>query len=244
MHFDILTIFPGFFASPLREGILRRAIAAGLVTVRTADLRDFTEDRHRTTDDRPYGGGEGMVMKPEPIYRALEFLRQDGPPARVVLLSPCGLLLTQAMARELAGAGRLILVCGRYEGVDARIRGHCVDLELSVGDYVLAGGETAALVVVEAVSRLLPGVLGCASSAERDSFSGGLLEHPQYTRPRVFRGWEVPEVLLSGDHIRIARWRREQSLRLTFERRSDLLHDVELGEEDRAYLRDLGWTRG
>ena len=241
MLFDIVTIFPNFFDSPLKDGVVRRAIEADILKVRTINLRDFTTDRHRTVDDRPFGGGEGMVMKPEPIYRALKVLKEEPPEARVILLSPRGKLLDQALAGELARFERLILICGRYEGVDERIREHCVDLELSVGDYVLSGGEIAALVLIEAVGRLIPGVLGCESSAENDSFSDGLLEFPQYTRPRIFKGWEVPEVLMSGDHARIARWRREQSLGLTYEQRPELLNRAGLDENDIKYLRSLGW---
>lgn len=241
MLFDIVTIFPHFFDSSLKDGVVRRAIEADILKVRTVNLRDFTTDRHRTTDDRPFGGGEGMVMKPEPIYKALDVLKKEPPEARIILLSPRGKLLDQALAGELAQLKRLILVCGRYEGVDERIREHCVDIELSVGDYILSGGEIAALVVIEAVSRLIPGVLGCESSAEKDSFSDGLLEFSQYTRPRVFNDWEVPEVLLSGDHAKIAKWRREQSLGLTYEQRPELLHKAGLDEKDIKYLRSLGW---
>jgi tRNA (guanine37-N1)-methyltransferase len=241
MLFDIVTIFPNFFDSSLKDGVVKRAIKADILKVRTVNLRDFTADRHRTIDDRPFGGGEGMVMKPEPIYKALKVLKEEPPDARVILLSPRGKLLGQALAGELAQLRRLILICGRYEGVDERIREHCVDLELSIGDYVLSGGEIAALVVIEAVSRLIPGVLGCESSAEKDSFSDGLLEFPQYTRPRIFRGWEVPEVLLSGDHARIAGWKREQSLGLTYEQRPELLNRAKLDEKDIKYLRSLGW---
>lgn len=243
MLFDIITIFPHFFDSSLKDGVVRRAIEADILKVRTVNLRDFTTDRHRTTDDRPFGGGEGMVMKPEPIYKALDVLKKEPPEARVILLSPRGKLLDQALAGELAQLQRLILVCGRYEGVDERIREHCVDIELSVGDYILSGGEIAALVVIEAVSRLIPGVLGCESSAEKDSFSDGLLEFPQYTRPRVFNDWEVPEVLLSGDHAKIAKWRRKQSLGLTYEQRPELLHKARLDEKDIKYLRSLGWEK-
>jgi len=228
MLFDIVTIFPNFFDSPLKDGVVRRAIEADILKVRTINLRDFTTDRHRTVDDRPFGGGEGI-------------LKEEPPEARVILLSPRGKLLDQALAGELARFERLILICGRYEGVDERIREHCVDLELSVGDYVLSGGEIAALVLIEAVGRLIPGVLGCESSAEKDSFSDGLLEFPQYTRPRIFKGWEVPEVLMSGDHARIARWRREQSLGLTYEQRPELLNRAGLDENDIKYLRSLGW---
>ncbi|RKX60525.1 MAG: tRNA (guanosine(37)-N1)-methyltransferase TrmD [Thermodesulfobacteriota bacterium] len=241
MLFDIVTIFPHFFDSSLKDGVVRRAIEADILKVRTVNLRDFTTDRHRTTDDRPFGGGEGMVMKPEPIYKALDVLKKEPPEARVILLSPRGKLLDQALAGELAQLERLILVCGRYEGVDERIREHCVDIELSVGDYILSGGEIAALVVIEAVSRLIPGVLGCESSAKNDSFSDGLLEFSQYTRPRVFNDWEVPEVLLSGDHAKIAKWRREQSLGLTYEYRPELLNCARLDEKDIKYLRSLGW---
>ncbi len=241
MLFDIVTIFPHFFDSSLKDGVVRRAIEADILKVRTVNLRDFTTDRHRTTDDRPFGGGEGMVMKPEPIYKALDVLKKEPPEARVILLSPKGKLLDQALVGELAQLQRLILICGRYEGVDERIREHCVDIELSVGDYILSGGEIAALVVIEAVSRLIPGVLGCGSSAEKDSFSDGLLEFPQYTRPRVFNDLEVPEVLLSGDHAKIAKWRREQSLGLTYEQRQELLHKARLDEKDIEYLRSLGW---
>ena len=241
MLFDIVTIFPHFFDSSLKDGVVRRAIEANILQVRTVNLRDFTTDRHRTTDDRPFGGGEGMVMKPEPIYKALDVLKEEPPEARVILLNPKGKLLDQALVGELAQLQRLILICGRYEGVDERIREHCVDIELSVGDYVLSGGEIAALVVIDAVSRLIPGVLGCESSAENDSFSDGLLEFPQYTRPRVFNDWEVPEVLLSGDHAKIAKWRREQSLGLTYEQRPELLNSARLDEKDIKYLMSLGW---
>jgi len=243
MFFDIVTIFPHFFDSSLEEGVVRRAIEADILKVRTVNLRDFTTDRHRTTDDRPFGGGEGMVMKPEPIYKALDILKKEPPEARVILLSPRGKLLDQALAGELAQLQRLILICGRYEGVDERIREHCVDIELSVGNYILSGGEIAALVVIEAVSRLIPGVLGCGSSAENDSFSDGLLEFSQYTRPRVFNDWEVPEVLLSGDHAKIAKWRRKQSLSLTYEQRPELLNNARLDEKDIKYLRSLGWGK-
>ena len=243
MFFDIVTIFPHFFDSSLKEGVVKRAIEADILKVRTVNLRDFTTDKHRTTDDRPFGGGDGMVMKPEPIYKALNVLKEEPPEARVILLSPRGKLLDQDLAGELAQLQRLILICGRYEGVDERILKNCVDLELSVGNYVLSGGEVAALVVIEAVSRLIPGVLGCESSAEKDSFSDGLLEFPQYTRPGVFNDWEVPEVLLSGDHARIAKWRREQSLGLTYEKRPGLLNSAQLDEKDIKYLRSLGWEK-
>jgi tRNA (guanine37-N1)-methyltransferase len=243
MLFDILTIFPDFFISPLREGVIGRAIARDIVSVRTVDLRGFTEDRHRTVDDRPYGGGEGMVMKPEPICRAVERLKCEPPPPTVVILSPRGRVLDHAFACELAGMKRLLLICGRYEGVDERVHRHLVDMELSIGDYVLSGGEPAALVVIDAVTRLIPGVLGCETSASSDSFADGLLEYPQYTRPFEFSGEKVPEILMSGDHARIARWRREQSLAITLKRRPDMLDIARLDDEDRVFLNKMGWIQ-
>lgn len=241
MLFDILTIFPDFFVSPLKEGVVGRAIARGIVKVRMVDLRDFTEDRHKTVDDRPYGGGEGMVMKPEPIYRAVERLKCEPPTPKIVILSPRGKILDHAFACELAKMERLLLICGRYEGVDERIHRHIVDIELSIGDYILSGGEPAALVVIDAVTRLMPGVLGCATSASRDSFADGLLEYPQYTRPFEFLGEKVPEILISGDHARIARWRREQSLAITLKRRPDILTVAKLNDEDKIFLKKIGW---
>lgn len=240
MFFDILTIFPGFFISPLREGVAGRAITRGIVSVRTVDLRYFTEDRHRTVDDRPYGGGDGMVMKPEPICRAIESLKCEHQSSKVLMLSPRGRVLDHAFVCELAAMERLLLICGRYEGVDERVR-HLVDIELSIGDYVLSGGEPAALVVIDAVVRLIPGVLGCETSASSDSFADGLLEYPQYTRPFEFSGKKVPEILISGDHARIARWRREQSLAMTLERRPDMLATAQLDDADRVFLNKKGW---
>ena len=221
----------------MAEGIVRRALEAGICTINPVDLREFTHDRHRTTDDRPFGGGAGMVMKPEPLFRALDALEAQGP-GEVVILTPRGRLFHQELAQELARKERIILVCGRYEGIDERVftRAH---LELSIGDYVLSGGEPAAVVVMDAVIRLLPGALGCARSAQEESFSQGLLEHPHYTRPRVFRGMEVPEVLLSGDHQAIARWRRLRSLEITMERRPDLLERASLSREEREHLMRL-----
>ncbi len=242
MLFDILTIFPDFFSSPLGEGVISRALDAGIIQVNPVDLRDYTTDRHRTTDDRPYGGGEGMVMKPEPVYRALTALKSQKPRPKIIMLSPRGTVLNQVLVRELAELPRLTLICGRYEGFDERIREGFVDLEVSIGDYILAGGEAAALVVIEAVARLVPGVLGCGASAQKDSFSDGLLEYPQYTRPREFMGMDVPEVLLSGDHRKIARWRREQSLKITWQRRPDLLENACLDQEDLDYLKALGYS--
>lgn len=243
MLFDILTIFPVFFSSTLREGVVGRAIARGIVRVRTVDLREFTEDRHRTVDDRPYGGGEGMIMKPEPISMAVERLKCEPPPPSVVMLSPRGRVLDHAFACELATMERLLLICGRYEGVDERVHRHLVDMELSIGDYVLSGGEPAALVVIDAVTRLIPGVLGCETSASSDSFADGLLEYPQYTRPFDFLGEKVPEILKSGDHAKIIRWRREQSLAITLKRRPDMLTVARLDDEDRVFLQKMGWIQ-
>ena len=223
MWFDILTIFPEFFVSPLSEGMVRRALSAEQIRVAVHNIRDHAHDRHRMTDDRPFGGGEGMVMKPEPLAACLKAACSDGPRPRVILLSPRGDRLDQATAARLAGEERLALVCGRYEGVDERFRSHYVDEELSIGDYVLTGGELAALVVLDAVTRLLPGVLGCEDSAACDTFSRGLLKHGQYTRPRVFEGEPVPEVLLSGDHAAIATHRFLESVRVTLARRPELL---------------------
>jgi tRNA (guanine37-N1)-methyltransferase len=220
---DIVTIFPGFFDSPLASSLLGKAGEKGLVSVRTHDLRSHGVGRHRSVDDAPFGGGAGMVMTPGPWFEALDELLAEGP-GRVVLLAPDGTRFDQATARRLAAEPRLILCCGRYEGIDERVRTR-VDEVISVGDYVLAGGETAALVVLEAVARLVPGVMGNSASAEEESFSSGLLEYPQYTRPAEFRGMAVPEVLRSGDHGEVARWRREQALERTRRLRPDLLAD-------------------
>jgi tRNA (guanine37-N1)-methyltransferase len=228
VEFDILTLFPQIFSGALQESILGRALSSGLVKVNLIQIRDFAQDRHRTVDDQPYGGGPGMVMRCEPLYGAWQAARERSPlPARTVLLSPQGSPLRQPLlecwARELPGRERLILVCGRYEGVDERFIETCVDEEVSLGDFVLSGGEIPALALVDGLMRLLPGGLGNEASAAGESFSDGLLEYPQFTRPPEFRGLKVPEVLLSGDHGKIARWRREQSLRRTRERRPDLL---------------------
>ncbi len=242
MRFDIITIFPNFFSSFLQEGIVRRALEAGIVEINPVDLREFTTDRHRTTDDRPFGGGAGMVMKPEPIFKALDSLKKEGSPY-VIVLSPRGEVFTQRTAERLAAKERIVLICGRYEGIDERVCMAAADMELSIGDYILSGGEPAAIVVMDAIIRLLPGALGCDDSIESESFSQGLLEYPQYTRPRTFRGMGVPEVLLSGDHKEIARWRRFQSLKLTLERRPELLSRAELTDEERQFLEKLGWRR-
>ncbi len=243
MHIDVLTLFPALFEAPLKESILGKAIERGLLSVAVQDLRGFARDKHRVTDDAPYGGGGGMVMKPEPIFRAVESLTDGAEtPAWVVLLSPQGRLLTHNVARELAGRPRLLLVCGRYEGVDERVRAHLVDDEVSIGDYVLTGGELPALVLIDAVARLIPGALGHPRAAVDDSHAGGLLEHPHYTRPADYRGMTVPEVLLSGHHEEIILWRRRQSLLRTLSKRPELLSTAELSEEDRAFLREEGWS--
>ncbi|HEY0839532.1 MAG TPA: tRNA (guanosine(37)-N1)-methyltransferase TrmD [Vulgatibacter sp.] len=235
---EILTLFPRLVEAPLQESILGKAIQRGLVQVRVRDIRDHAHDKHHVTDDTPYGGGAGMVMKPEPLVEAIEAAKEgmDGP-CRVVLLDPGGRRFDQAVARELQAAGRLVLVCGRYEGYDERIRSY-VDEEISLGDFVLTGGELAALCVVDACARLVPGVLGNEESAGAESFEEGLLEYPQYTRPPEFRGDRVPEVLLSGDHAKIARWRRKQALLRTRERRPDLLDRLELSQADRKLLEE------
>jgi tRNA (guanine37-N1)-methyltransferase len=287
MRFDIVTIFPGFFESVFAQGIVRRAQAEGLVEIRLHDLREFTHDRHRTVDDRPFGGGEGMVLKPEPLAEALESLgigvkegskgaREQGSEkagtegpgtrdvgTRVILLSAQGRVFTQAVARELAALERVVLVCGRYEGVDERINDLYCDMELSIGDYVLSGGEPAAAVVVDATMRLIPGVLGNEASGVYESFgapddeiaaeidvdvegvprsqhgAGGLLDYPHYTRPAEFGGLETPKVLMNGDHAQIRRWRREQQLKKTLENRPDLLERAALSAEDRRTLEAL-----
>jgi tRNA (guanine37-N1)-methyltransferase len=294
MRFDILTIFPELFAGPLNESIIKRAIQAGHISVGLHDIRAYATDRHRTTDDAPYGGGAGMVMKAAPLAAAIRDVLQDGETGRprdwetgrpgdwetgrpgdqetgrqadnvvegqndsldvtpsplhplspsfgtlVVLMAPAGELFTQRIAEELAGYERIVLVCGRYEGVDERVREALIDRELSIGDYVLTGGELAAMVVLDAVTRLVPGVIDAASTAE-ESHSDGLLEYPHYTRPAVWEGRAVPPVLLSGHHGRVAAWRRQQQLRRTLERRPDLLAQARLTPADREYLRSLGW---
>ncbi len=232
MKFVVLTIFPEIFPPFWQQGIMRRAIEGQHVTVRTLNLRDFTDDHHRTTDDRPYGGGCGMVMTPQPLARAIQSAQQAAPGAWRILLSPQGQPLTQALAAELATLTGLILICGRYEGVDERIGDHYCDLELSIGDYVLTGGELPAMVLMDAVMRLLPGVLGGAQSAARDSFSDRLLEHAHYTRPPVFEQEAVPQVLLSGHHLQIEQWRREMALMRTLLKRPDLLTEHTWQPED------------
>jgi len=227
LHIDVLTLFPEMFA-PLEHSIIGRAIEQGRLAVGYVNPRDFTSDRHRTVDDYPYGGGPGMVMKPEPVFLAAESVAR--PDSAIILMSPAGRVFTQRIATELAHRRHLVLICGHYEGVDERVREHLVTDEISIGDYVLTGGELAAMVVIDAVARLLPGVLGHAESAGDESHSAGLLEYPQYTRPPIFRGWPVPERLLSGHHLEIAKWRRRQALEVTAARRPDLMTPALLAE--------------
>lgn len=244
MRFDILTLFPDLFTSFARETIPGRAVAKGLIDIRLVDIRAFAKGPHRVTDDRPYGGGDGMVMKAGPIFRALESVERVKDRSRSILLSPQGERFTQARAWEFSRMEQLVLICGRYEGVDERVIAECVDMELSIGDYVLSGGELGAMVVVDAVSRLVPGVLGGETSNLEDSFEDGLLEYPHYTRPRVFRNREAPAVLLSGDHEKIRLWRRAQALKRTLERRPDLLKTAKLTEEDKRILAEIGQAKG
>lgn len=238
MRFDVLTLFPGMLDSPFAESILGKAVDKALIEIRAHNLRDWATGRHLTTDDTPYGGGAGMVMKVDPVARALQELRRQTPGSRVLLMTPQGQRFDQRAAVELARLPGLILVCGRYEGIDERIRG-LVDSEYSLGDFVLTGGELPAMTIIDAVARLLPGVLGSSGSAAHDSFSDGLLEYPQYTRPADFGGDQVPAVLLSGNHAAIARWRRAEQLKRTLERRPDLLETVELSDSDRKLLQEL-----
>jgi tRNA (guanine37-N1)-methyltransferase len=235
---DILTLFPQVFQGVFDFGILQRAIDQELVSINVHNIRDYTHDKHRTADDYPYGGGAGMVLKPDPIFEAVESVKSEaGTP--VILLSPRGRLFCQQVAQELAAYPRLILICGHYEGVDERVSEHLVTDEISIGDYVLSGGEPAAMVVVDAVVRLLPGVLGSAESLLDDSHVGGLLEYPQYTRPAEYRGWSVPEVLLSGNHAQIAKWRQEQAILRTMKRRPELLEKAELSPKERKLIEKL-----
>lgn len=239
MEVHIVTLFPDLFASPLKESILGKAIDRGVVDVVVHDLRDHAQDKHRTADDAPYGGGAGMVLKPEPIIRALRAIEAEAGPATVILLTPQGIPFSQALAQRLSKEERLVLLCGRYEGVDERVRLHFTDLEISIGDYVLMGGEIPALVVLDATVRLLPGVVGEERSIQEDSFQTGLLDHPHYTRPAEAEGHKVPEVLLSGNHEAIRRWRRKESLRRTRARRPDLLETATLTDEDVELLAEI-----
>ena len=239
MKFDILTLFPNMFSSPFQESILSKAIEKGMIQVRTINIRDFALDKHQVVDDTPYGGGQGMVMKVEPIARAIEWVKSQDPSAWTIYLTPQGKPFRQEMALSLSSKSHLLLLCGRYEGVDERARELFVDEEISIGDYVLTGGELAAMVIIDAVSRLLPGVLGSDRSAEEDSFVHSLLEYPQYTRPFNFRGSEVPEVLLSGNHSAISLWRRKEALKRTSIRRPDLLDKAHLSSEDGKLLEEI-----
>jgi tRNA (guanine37-N1)-methyltransferase len=237
MRFDVFTLLPEVMQTYIGSSVLGKAQDSGLIEVVLHNIRDYTIDRHHTTDDEPYGGGGGMVMKPEPIFAAVESVVGEAiHMTPVLLLTPQGRVFRQEVARELAGYDRLVLICGRYEGVDERVRQYLATDEISVGDYVLTGGELPALVIIDTVARLQTGVLGDEEATKKDSYSSGLLEHPHYTRPASFRGWEVPEVLFSGDHARIAAWRHEQSLRRTLLRRPDLLENAELDEADRSLL--------
>lgn len=239
MKIDILTLFPGMFDGPMGESILGKAREKGLIEINTHNIRDYTIDKHHITDDYPFGGGAGMVMKPEPIFRAVDALaaRDGQAPKQVILMCPQGIPFSQQLAEELAREEHLVFLCGHYEGIDERVREALVTREISIGDYILTGGELPAMVVIDAVARLVPGVLGESFSAVEESFRDGLLEYPQYTRPREFRGMEVPEILLSGDHEKIRLWRRQQSLQRTLARRPDLLRREDLSEADRLLLK-------
>ena len=240
MKCDVLTLFPGIVQAAVYESILGRATETGLVQVGVLDLREFTDDRHKTADDYPFGGGPGMVLKPDPVFEAMDALRAKGEDLRVILLSPQGAIFDHNKALELSGEPRtLVFICGRYEGIDERVRLALVDEELSIGDFVLSGGELAASVVIEASARLIPGVLGGEESAGLDSFYEGLLDYPHYTRPAEYRGIEVPEVLISGNHERIRVWRRKQALMATMTKRPDLLDKVELSKEDKRLLKEI-----
>jgi len=237
IRFDVFTLFPEVVRSYFEASVVGKAQQAALLEIQVHNIRDYTHDRHHTTDDVPYGGGGGMVMKPEPIFAAVESVLGDSLGlVPILLLTPQGKRFTHDMAQDLAGHPRLVLLCGRYEGVDERVRLHLATEEISIGDYVLTGGELPSMVVIDAVARLIPGVLGDVEAAARDSHAGGLLEHPHFTRPAEFRGWRVPDVLLSGDHARIAAWRREQSLRRTRDRRPDLIRGAALSEAEREML--------
>ncbi|HOP60555.1 MAG TPA: tRNA (guanosine(37)-N1)-methyltransferase TrmD [Candidatus Saccharicenans sp.] len=239
MRFDIITIFPGILESVFSAGIIKKAQDKGMIDIKVHDLRDYTADKHRQVDDRPYGGLEGMVFKPEPVFKAVESLKQADKSSLACLLTPQGKLFNSALAEKLAGYDQVILICGRYEGVDERVSDYLVDEEISIGDYVLSGGELAAAVVIEAVSRFVPGVVGREESVRHDSFTTGLLDFPQYTRPRDFRGYKVPSVLFSGDHQKIARWRLKKSLEKTLAKRPDMLKSRKLSAEEEKLLSEI-----
>jgi len=240
MRFDVFSLLPQVFQPYLEASILQRAIQNGLLDVHLHDIRAWTTDKHHITDDTPFGGGGGMVMKPEPIFAAVEEILGTPPVCPVILLTPQGRTYTQEIARELSAYPRIGLICGRYEGFDERVREHLVTDEISIGDYVLTGGEIPALLLIDSITRLIPGTLGDPDGAQDDSFASGLLEYPHYTRPAEFRGWQVPEVLLSGNHAHIARWRRDQALLRTRTRRPDLLEKFELNKKDKEFLARMG----
>jgi len=242
IRFDILSLFPEMFESPFHYSILKRAKEKGLLDICLHNIRDYAEDKHRVTDDAPYGGGGGMVMKVEPIERAISSIVHHRDDVLIVLLTPQGELFNQDIARELSSCSRIVLVCGHYEGLDERVRTCLIDREISIGDYIQTGGEIPAMVLVDAVSRLVPGVLGNDESVFMDSLSDGLLEYPHYTRPANYRGWQVPEVLLSGNHREIQAWRRRESLRRTFRKRPDLLEKATLSDEDSKMIEDIKKT--
>ncbi len=239
MRFDILTIFPDMFASPFEHSILKRARETGVIEINLVNIRDFAEDKHHMTDDYPYGGGSGMVMKPEPIVKGLRQIESKKGKGKVILLSPSGKRFDQETAKRLSAEEHIVLICGRYEGIDERVRERFIDEEISVGDYILTGGEFPAMVIVDAVSRLIPGVLGCAESPEEESFSESILEYPQYTRPPEFEGMKVPDVLLSGNHAEIAKWRKREALKKTLLVRPDLLEKADLTNEDKKVIEGL-----
>jgi tRNA (guanine37-N1)-methyltransferase len=246
MHIDILTLFPGMFEGPFNQSMVKRAVDRDLVKIVVRDFRQYAHDRHHTVDDYPFGGGTGMVLKPDAIFEAVEDTRRElgDQTCPVILLTPQGRVFNHRIAQELAQQKDLILICGHYEGVDERVREHLVTDEISIGDFVLTGGELAAMVVVDAVVRLLPNVLASEEAAMDESYARGLLEYPQYTRPRVYRGWEVPEVLLSGNHQEIARWRREQAIIRTLQRRPDLLAGAALSNEEQTMVERIKSGRG
>jgi len=242
MKFHIFTIFPEMFEGPLSNGIIARAIKNELIEVRLVNIRKYAQDKRGTIDDYPFGGGSGMIMKPEPLFEAVEDEHKSGSlkaTSKIILLSPQGRRLTQAMAEDLAKLGEIAMICGRYEGVDERVRKHLATDEISIGDYVLGGGELASMVVVDTVSRLIPGVVGSIESVMDDSFTTGLLQHPQYTRPSEFRKWQVPPILLSGNHAEISRWKRRESIRRTFLRRRELLNPDDLSEDELTFIEGL-----
>ncbi len=239
IRFDVLSVFPEMLDSPLRFSLLKKAREKGLIEVGLHDIREWTEDKHHMTDDAPYGGGCGMVMKVEPVERALAAVKRADAEPLVILMTPQGETFNQKIAAQLSEQKQIIMICGRYEGVDERIREHLADREISIGDYILTGGELCALVIIDAVSRLIPGVLGNDESVATESFSQGLLEYPQYTRPAEYKGWCVPDVLISGNHAQISRWQRAAALRRTWQRRPDLLEKMELSGEDRKILEKI-----